>query len=209
MSVVNTLDRVTAWVQETICSQVSLKVPPKNVDGMTDSGWEYQRITPTAFPMYVPTQEKLPPTIPAPIPSICVRYTEGEDDLSAHIGRLNVELCFSTWSTGTHGKDVILPNAENALNPTRWTGEEAEAYFRRNGDGWRDAHNLVDVALRELESVTNIDGIQIDRSTPIRFGPFKEQEAIPDFYPFWFSWVSFTLQYPLNFRNVKEVESYL
>lgn len=208
MSVVNTLDRITNWVQTNICEKVSLKVPPKDVDGMTDMNWEYQRVKPTAFPMYVPTQEKLPPTIPAPIPSICVRYTEGEDDLASKTGTLDIELCFSTWSTGTHGRDVILPNKENALNPIRWEGEEAESYFKRNGDGWRDAHNLVDTALREIESVTNIDGILIDRGTPVRFGPFKEQNNIPDFYPFWFSWVSFTVQYPL-IRNVESVEDKL
>lgn len=65
----------------------------------------------------------------------------------------------------------------------QWTGPEAEEYFDRNGDGWRDAWNFVDIALREIESRTNIAGYEIDRSTPVKFGPLTEQEAIPDFTP--------------------------
>ena len=66
----------------------------------------------------------------------------------------------------------------------------------------------MDIALREIESRTNIAGYEIDRSTPVKFGPLTEQEAIPDFYPFWYAWISFTLTYPLR-RNNPSVETLL
>lgn len=208
MSVANTLDRVTDWVRERICSRFNLKVPPDSDTEADAANYVYQRVKPAAFTLYVPTKDKLPPGIVSPIPSVCVRFAEGSESMTAGEGSISLLLYFSTWSTGTHGKDIVLPNPENALEPKRWTGEEADAYFRKNGDGWRDAWNMVDVALREIESVSNIDGLLIDRAVPVKFGPLAEQEAIPDFYPQWFAWVSFSVRYPVV-RNFRDVEKFL
>lgn len=208
MTIANILDRVTGWVEKTICPQILLKVPPADENAATDAGYQYQRVNPAAFPMYVPTKEKLPPGILSPIPSICVRFTDGADDIGKWRGGVNIQLCFSAWNPGVHGEDVVLPNPENAMEPKRWTAPEAAEYFRRSGDGWRDVWNMVDVALREIESVTNIDGLVIDRGVPVKFGPLTEQEAIPDYYPFWFAWVSFTLNYPIS-RDVAGVSEFL
>ena len=208
MTVVTALDILADWARENIAPKISLKVPPDSEQEATDAGYEYRRVNPAVFAMYVPTKEKLPPAIISPFPSICVRFMEGADDLSSGKGSIGIQLCFSAWDTGTHGEDIVLPNPENGLEPKHWTGPEADAYFRRHGVGWRDAWNLVDIALREIERVTNIGGLVIDRKTPVRFGPLTEQEAIPDFYPFWFSWVSFSITYPIV-RPIEGVEEFL
>lgn len=208
MSVVAVLDSVTDWVRENICLEIKLKAPPNDEKSATDAGYQYQRITPAAFSLFVPTKEKLPPSILSPIPSVCIRLVEGADDLSSSKGSIGVHLCFSTWDTGTHGADLLLPNPKNALQVKQWTGEEADAYFQRHGAGWRDAWNFVDIALRKIESATEIKGYVIDRSTPIKFGPLTEQEAIPDYYPFWFAWVSFRVTYPLK-RNIQDTNDFL
>lgn len=208
MAITNILDRVTKWVTDNICPEIFLKVPPDSEIDATDADYQYQRVNPVAFTMYVPTKEKLAPGIISPFPSVCVRFIEGADDIGDWKGSVGIQLCFSAWNPGVHGKDVLLPNPENGLKPCRWTGEEADAYFRRCGGGWRDVWNMTDIALRHIESVTNIDGLVIDRSVPVKFGPITEQEAIPDYYPFWFSWVSFTLQYPV-LRHVEGSERFL
>lgn len=208
MTVVCVLDTLTKWARENICPKIRLKVPPADEKAATDAGYEYQLTNPAAFTMYVPSKEKLPPAILSPIPSVCVQFIEGTDNLSDGKGSIGVQLSISTWDPGTHGEDILLPNPENPMEPKRWTGQEADAYFRRNGDGWRDVWNMVDIALREIESVTNIDGLVIDRSVPVKFGPFTEQESIPDFYPFWFAWVSFTVTYPIT-RVIRGVEEFL
>ena len=208
MTVVRIIDTITEWVRDTICPQIKLKVPPDSETDATDQGYEYQLVNPAAFSMYVPTKEKLPPDIPSPFPSVCVRFMEGADDLGRYEGNIGIQLCFSAWDPGTHSKDILIPNPDNGLEFRQWTGEEAEAYFKRNGDGWRDVWNMVDIALRELESVTNIGGLVIDRSTAVKFGPLTEQEAIADFYPFWFAWLSFSVQYPVT-RNIRDVEEFL
>ena len=136
--------------------------------------------------MYVPTEDKLPKGVPSAFPSLCVRFMENEDDLATMKGTIGIQLLLSVWSPGTHGADD----------------------FRRNGEGWRDAWNFTDIAVQAVESVTHISGYTIDRSTPVKCGPLTEQEAIPDFYPFWFTWVTFQLTYPL-IRNIEETQEFL
>lgn len=94
MAVVTILDGVTAWVREVICSQIRLKVPPADEQAATDAGYEYQLVTPAAFSLFVPTKEKLPPSVVSPIPSVCVRILEGADNLAASSGSIGVQLCF-------------------------------------------------------------------------------------------------------------------
>lgn len=185
MSIVKILDDVTEWAQRNICSKIMLKVPPANTEP-NDQDYDYRVINPTAFTMFVPTQDKLPEGIPAPFPSLCVRFLEGEDDLSGKGGTIGIQFLLSVWNPGTHGPDQ----------------------FQRNADGWRDVWNFVDIAASALESAGSIAGFEIDPSVPIKYGPLTEQEAIPDFYPFWFAWVSFQLKYPLM-RNNQNYEQFL
>lgn len=202
MTVVCVLDALTKWARENICPKIELKVPPDDEKAATDAGYEYQLTNPAAFTLYVPTKEKLPPAILSPMPSVCVRFVEGADDLSNSKGSIGVQLCFSAWDPGTHGQDELTRNQDGTYRKGKGGS------FRRNGDGWRDVWNMVDIALREVESLTNIDGLVIDRSVPVKFGPFTEQEAIPDYYPFWFAWVSFSVMYPIT-RNIRDIENLL
>lgn len=206
MSVVNILDDVTEWVAKNICSKIKLKVPPESDTAPTDAGYEYQLVTPAAFPLFVPARDKTPPGILSPVPSVCVRFLEGTESLASSKGTIGMQLCFSTWDPGLHGEDILLPNGENGSK--RWTGPEADAYFRRSGDGWRDAWNFVDIALRELGSTTNVGGYVIDRQDPVKFGPLTEQGAIIEAYPLWFAWCSFSLSYDLR-RNNAELQDFL
>lgn len=206
MSVVHLIDTLTEWARVNICGHIWLKQPPADLDAATDAGYEYTLVQPSAFGMYVPTSEKLPPNIHSPFPSLCVRFITGQDELNSGGGYLDMQLCFATWDTGLHGEDILQPVGDGKYR--RWSGEEADAYFRRTGDGWRDAWNFVDIALRAIESETHIGGFLIDRSTPIKFGPLTEQDAIPNLYPTWYAWVSFRITYPLV-RNNTDLQNFL
>jgi len=205
MSVVHLIDTLTEWAQSNICDHVKLKVPPENSEA-TDAGYEYTLATPVAFPMYVPSSEKLPPNIHSPFPSLCVRFLTGQDDMSASNSSVEVQLCFSVWDPGLHGDDLLFPNGSGAF--FKLSTEAKKDYFQRNGEGWRDAWNFVDTALRTVESAANIGDFILDRSAPVKFGPLTEQESIPDFYPFWFAWVSFTLTQPIR-RNIQNLKNLL
>ena len=203
MSVVHVIDTLAEWARKNICESVNLKMPPSNLDAI-DEEYRYETVKPSVFPMYVPTSEKLPPSIHSPFPSLCVRFIKGADDIAGSKGHLDVQFCFSAWDPGTHGQDVFHPNGDMSYK------KQGPVYteYERNGNGWRDVWNFVDTALRAVESVTNIGGYTIDRETPVEFGPLTEQESIPDFYPFWFAWLSFRVNYPLR-RNIEEYQQYL
>ena len=195
MSIAHMLDGITAWVQENICNGVDMKVPPEDDLAPVDEGYKYQRTTPTAFPLFVPARDKRPPAVLSPFPSVCVRFLDGEERIDVRKGSAEIQLCFSTWSPGTHKADVI-------------GAKKNEKAFSRNMDGWRDAWNMVDIALREIGSSLNVGGYELDRSVPVKYGPMTEQGDIVEAYPLWFAWVSFSIHYHL-LRNVEEIENEL
>ena len=200
MTVVEILDRITAWADKNICKKVYIKQPPD--DGLpNDADYEYRRVNPVCFTMYVPGKDKLPPKIASPIPSLCVRCVGGEDHITPSVRRIRIEFCLSTWETGTNGKDILIPDREEPTNVHEWNDEDAQAYFRRHGDGWRDAWNFIDTVLRAIESVGSIDGIVIDKAEDITFEPLKEQDSIPNYYPFWFAVIGFTVQTAIARNN--------
>ena len=205
MSIVKILDDVTEWARKNICSKIELKVPPKGSEP-NDYDYEYTTANPVAFTMYVPTEDKLPKNIPSPFPSLCVRFIQGEEDLPTMKGTIGIQFLLSAWNPGTHGADLL---AKQNGDPFHWaTDPNAGKQFERNGDGWRDIWNFTDIAVQAVESVTNISGYKIDRSVPVKFGPLTEQEAVPDYYPFWFTWVTFQITYPL-LRNIEDVQQFL
>jgi len=206
MSVVHLIDTMTEWARHNVCAHILLKQPPADMNAPEDEGYKHALVNPAAFAMYVPTSEKLPPNIHAPFPSLCVRFMTGQDEPTGNEGFVDLQFVFSAWDPGTHGKDILNPTGPETFK--QWSGADAEAYFQRNGDGWRDAWNFVDIALRAVESITHVGEYTIDRATPIKFGPLTEQESIPDFYPFWFAWISFRVKYPLR-RNIEDFQNLL
>lgn len=205
MSVVHLIDTLAEWAKENVCAHIQLKQAPAP-DAPEDGGYDYNLVRPAVFPMYVPTSEKLPPNIHAPFPSLCVRFVKGSDSVINRTGSVDVQLCFSAWNPGTHGRDILHPVDGTTFKP--WSEWEAQSFFQRTSDGWRDVYNFVDIALRAIESVSCIGQYTIDKSIPIEFGPLTEQESIPDFYPMWFAWISFRVTYPLQ-RNNPDIENLL
>lgn len=203
MSVVHLIDTVAEWARHNVCDKIKLKMPPENTEA-NDADYDYQEVNPSVFPMYVPTSEKLPPNIHSPFPSLCVRFFAGEDSVTARKGFVDVQFCFSTWDPGLHGRDLFHPLGDGSFSRQG----DIYAEFQRNADGWRSVWNFVDIALRAVESVDRIGDYSIDHATPIKFGPLTEQEAIPDFYPFWFAEMTFRVTYPLR-RNNEDYQNLL
>lgn len=203
MSVVNNLDKLAEWADVNICQQVELKLPD---DDATDATYPYKLVKPSAFVMYLPTKDRLPPNTAAPIPSLCVQIIEGTD--LKNNGSVKVRFSFSAWNPGDHGKDIFVPNPASPGSYTQWNTEEARAYFKRTSDGWRDVWNFVDVALRAVESTNTIDCIRIAHEKGVSFGPFAEQGSVVDYYPYWYAWVSFTVEYGI-IRDHKQYQDFL
>lgn len=194
MTLVQSIDKVVCWLNENVCSKITLKLPD---DSRNDGDYNVKFISPAAFPLFVPGKDRLPPSVPAPIPSICVQLMEGSDDLLKSKRQLQIRLCLSCWNPGEHGSENFLPRentqATGGYSYYRTTGEAAQSYTR-NMEGWRDSFNFADLVLRELENAEYIDGHRIAKEAGIRFGLFTEEGNIWDYYPYWHNWISFTLE---------------
>lgn len=194
MTLVESIDRVVEWLQENVCSQITLKLPD---DYRNDIAYDVEFVNPAAFPLYVPGKDRLPPNVPAPIPSVCVQLMEGSDDLLTRKRQLNIRLCLACWNPGTHGEELVEPRPDaNALGGVSYyhvTGDAAQTYAR-NMDGWRDSFNFMDLVLREIEDTEYIAGHRLAKETGIKYGLFTEEGNIWDYYPYWHSWITLTLE---------------
>lgn len=199
--IVSVIDTLTEWAKDHICNEIMLKVPPDNGYAM-DAGYSYNLDHPEAIPMYKPPSDKLPNGIRFATPSLCVFFTRAGDSVATGTGYADIQFLFSVWDPGEHGEDVYLPNGDGTYR------KQTDPNFEKGSSGWRDVWNFVDIARRALERVTSINGMKIDQSTDIEYGPITEQESVVDFYPYWYSWLSFRLTYPLM-RNNEDFEQYL
>ena len=194
MTLVNSIDKIVEWVQDNICPQIFLKLPD---DDRNDASNGVEFVNPSAFPLYVPGKDRLPPNVRAPIPSVCVQLMEGKDELLEKRRSLNIRLCIACWNPGTHGDELLHPreNVEAAYGVS-YTQENkglAQSYAR-NMNGWRDSFNFMDLILRELEGTEYINGLRLVKESDIKYGLFTEDGNIWDYYPYWHSWITFTLE---------------
>ena len=79
MSIVNSIETVRDWLTTEVCPLVKLKLPDDNA---TDASYPYKLVNPTAFSLFVPSKDRTPPKVAAPIPSVCVQIVQGNDDLT-------------------------------------------------------------------------------------------------------------------------------
>ena len=209
MTLVQSIDKVVEWLRESVCSQISLKLPDDYTNG---TGYDVQFVNPAAFPLYVPGKDRLPPSVPAPIPSVCVQLMEGSDDLLQRKRQLNIRLCFACWNPGEHGGEVLHARKDTtALGGYSYytvAGEAAETYAR-NMEGWRDSFNFADLVLRELEGTEYIAGHRLVKESGIKFGLFTEDGNIWDYYPYWHNWITFTLEAGVVVKTPKTYENFL
>ena len=209
MLLVESIDKVVAWLNENVCNQIQLKLPD---DYKNDKEYAVEYVQPAAFPLYTPGKDRLPPNVRAPIPSVCVQLTEGNDDLLKRQRRLQLRLCLACWNPGEHGGEVLHPRKNEAAlggySYYRLTGEAAQTYTR-NMEGWRDSFNFADLVLREIESAEYIAGHRLVKEQGIKFGLFTEDGNIWDYYPYWHNWITFTLEAGVTAATPKSYENLL
>ena len=195
MSIVNSIEIVREWLTAEVCPLVKLKRPDDNA---TDASYPYKLVNPAAFSLFVPSKDRTPPKVAAPIPSVCVQLVQGEDDMIASSRGIKIRLCFSAWDPGYHGRDIFIPKGDGSGTYVQQYNEAAAAFFEKNGEGWRDTWSFVDTALRLIENAEYIGELRVIKEDGITFGPVAEQDAVPDYYPYWFAWVEFSVEETLT-----------
>ena len=184
MAIVNDLERIREWLQVNICDHVELKLPNDNNAG---DGYQPELVHPTAFALFTPTKDRLPPNVRLPVPSLCVRIVEGEHKGSTNTMQLIVNFC--TWNPGAH---IQYKPVEGGAGIKGYNAQAME--YQRNADGWQDVFSFIDHALRELENAEYIADMRIVAEDGIKYGMTSDKDGLDDFYPYWLGWISFTVQ---------------
>ena len=196
MTIPQCIDRVTDWINESICPKIKLKLPD---DAQNGREYKVEAVNPTAFAMYQPGKDKLPPGVIAPFPSVVVQLLEGSDNMTERNGRMKLQLSFTAWNPGNHAGELT-----RATKTTTASGSEdldvhiegvaSEQSFTRNAEGWKDVWDFVDRALREIENAEYLNGLRVVKELPITYGQFQQEGQISDLYPYWGAWVIFTIE---------------
>ena len=168
MAIVKQLDKIKTWLESEICPRFKFKQAD---DENVDITYPYKQVNPSVFLLYVPPKELIGEA--NRVPSICVQLVDGQESLLNANGILNIRLQFSIFNPGEH------------------TQED----FKRNTEGWRDVWNFVDYIMQQLRNIELIDGIRVIKENGIKCGPITDQGQIPNFYPYYFAWVSFSIEY--------------
>lgn len=164
MGMVQLVDDLTDWVQRQICEGLEFKKPSARGDG----SYEYELITPTAFPCFCVQQDKT--SLPSS-PSVTVQIDSFSDDVPNE-SVANIALIFSVWNTGTHSKGSETP-------------------FEKNLDGWRDLWRFMDRARKAIRERFSVAGYEL--KSEIRGRPLSGESAIMGTYPYFFGEITFTI----------------
>ena len=165
------IENVTNWLNE-ILKNISLKQPSKNEEG-------YELVNPKAYSMFIPIAE-MGDRENFPAPCVLVQFSESTNYLKNQTGNVNIILHIMVWNPGTHHNETSkLP--------------ETLMKYERNADGVRDALFVADLISGELRKTGQINHHRIV-DNGIKIYPYKEQNAIIDFYPYFFMDMEFTVE---------------
>lgn len=171
--IVDDLNNIQEWVNNRICSKVKCLIP---YDEKTVKTYKPEYMHPKAIPMLLPPRDFSPKEYDHNIPSIVVQLMQGEDTLAEDEERYQIRLVFCTW------------------NPGSFQREDDKTIVIKNMNGWEDSIRLIDIARNAIKHDVYIDGLRLDKTIPIQYGQFFEDgDARNESYPYWFSWLTFTL----------------
>lgn len=180
MAVIKQLDMIKDWLEAEICPNFKFK---QANDENVDATYNYKKVNPNVFILYVPPKEIIGEA--NRVPSICVQFDEGNENLAGASGVLRLRLQFATFNPGEH----------------------ADGNFKVNTEGWRDVWNLVDYIMERIRNTELIGNMRILKENGISCGPISDQGQIPNFYPYYFAWMTFSVEYgiPSSKAQIREL----
>ncbi len=182
MILTQTIENLTTWVQENICSQVTMLKPD---DKQMDEGYEVEYVNPKAFPLYIPAKDCLPPDVDTKLPAVCVQLIDGNDNLTKYEETLHIRIAFAVWRPGTYTEVEEQDENGNVAKKQK---------FVMNADGWKDVWSFLDKAKRIIQKNMYIEDVRIDRKEPMKFGFFSNDDTMVNAYPEWYAWLSFAVK---------------
>ena len=208
MSVVVDLERIAEWARETICSQISLKVPD---DDHMDMDYEYETVNPNVYTLFVPNEDDLRQPAKSIAPYLAVQVVGVEDDAKLSQRVYSIRFLLAAWNPGMHGAGDVLAYRKHsgAEDDYRVYYEQTPSEtFQATDEGWRDAWNFLDLTLWALESFALPDGLTLVRDEEIRSFPYQVDGDLVDCYPYFYNYVEFKVRTTL-IRDMKAYQGFL
>lgn len=197
MSVVDSLETMASWLREHACEGVKLK--PMDPDAPEDDAFDYQLVKPEVHTLMVPSHKHKPPGMVATVPAIVIQLTGIKDDGKTQLREIGLRLSFTAFDPGIHAEDMIVPiegeRSSKGFGPVYRLDDGRK--FTVNYDGWRDAFNFMDRAVRVIESAGAIGDYPLKPGSEINLGNYEYQDSADELYPFWLCWCSLTVLEPL------------
>lgn len=165
------IDAVRDFLNENVCSDLSLKVP--NDNDMYQVDWR----SPVAYSTFLPPKNKLPAEINQPVPSVVVMPIRDEESLNE--GTLLLHLVFAIWDPGTR-----LPGAPKKRTPE---------FLELDNDGWRALCTFTERAKMAIIAERSIGDMEL--TYPVRRGFFNEEDSTPDLRPYYMAWMDLSFRY--------------
>lgn len=193
MTIVRMIDSVVGWINENVCPNIEMKMPPKDRQP-TNENYNYELVNPYCFPLYIPQKDKMPPEATSVFPSVCVQLEYGTDTVNNR--EISIILSFGGWNPGVHPGDWLIPGDDEPLD---------KDILSRLSEGWRDLWNFVDYTVNAIESAGYLGkDVEVMAHEPIEFGCYREQDSIPSYYPYWFAYCKLKIR-SIILRNDQEL----
>lgn len=161
-----TIDALCEWVRESVCPQITSKVPPR--DGNVAS-YVYETANPAVFEMYMPDRGRLADADGSSYPSVTVQLVDSTDSLRGRVTRFRLVL--GIWSPGEFDGGELSGSME----------------------GWREVANGLDAIRAALDAADEVAGGYVDRERGVSCGPYSEDGQVMLTYPYFFGRVDFDL----------------
>lgn len=171
-NMLNCIEDIASWLND-ICKGIELKKP-------TDKQGNYKLANPVVFSMFMPLQQ-VGENNTVQCPSATVQLYDSIDNLKEHTGNLTIIIHTAIWSPGTHKAEIQIEN-------------DSDLPYIRNSEGWKDAVTFCDFIIEELKKAGDINGHRILYENGIKCYPYKEQNTIIDFYPYFYMDIEFTIE---------------
>lgn len=193
------LETLCNWLNEEVCSQIKLFAP--NDDS---SRTPPKLVHPTAYPLFIPDKTYLPQG-QTPLPAVVVQVLTGSDDLFKHIRTYQLRLVLISSAHGyydaldfiKHDKEEKAPTGDLPYDFYQAAQDAQKGTYKRNLDGWKDNANFLEVILTAFEQTEFIGEdktIRLKKEDKIGFGHFQDEYQILSFYPYWISYINFSIE---------------
>ena len=167
-SVTEAVRALCAMLEEDVCPGLALKRAPAAGDFDTA---DPERVPPAVHPLWLPQPtDALLQTRRSLFPSIAVAASASVS-LDRGEARLAVTMAIGTWNPGTHAGE---------------TDDPAAPPLALDAGGWAEGFVVAEKIIERLRRDSSIGGIlSADLSAPVKMGPWEENGALIDFYPYY------------------------